>query len=275
MILVTMAAGNVGLPLVEQLHSAGLPVRASTLDADRDRLPAGIDVVGGDITDPTVLDKAFAGVEALFLATSHPANEGPVLRQAEQAGVRRVVLLSSLSASELPDSPVSAEFRRIEQAVQASSLAWTILRPQGFASTMLSLGWLPMFHQGTIRAPLATKAVPVIHPADIASVARTALIEDGHHGRTYELTGPEALTLPEQVQQIGTEIGRDLTFDELTVERARDELQQYAPAMVVDYFLSVWGAVRPDVRDTVEAVTGRPARTFRQWARENAELFDE
>jgi hypothetical protein len=57
------------------------------------------------------------------------------------------------------------------------------------------------------------------------------------------------------------------------VRQAREELQQYAPPFVVDYFLEVWNAVRPDVRDTVQQITGRPARTFQQWARENTDLF--
>ncbi|WP_165368234.1 SDR family oxidoreductase [Phytoactinopolyspora endophytica] len=131
-----------------------------------------------------------------------------------------MVLLSSFSAGDLSDSPVSAEFRRIEDAVRAHEFEWTILRPQGFASTMPSLGWLPMFREGVVRAPFAATAVPVIHPADIASVAFTALTEDGHHAKTYELTGPEALTLPEQVRQIGEAIGRDLAFEELPVEQA-------------------------------------------------------
>ncbi|NEE04741.1 NAD(P)H-binding protein [Phytoactinopolyspora halotolerans] len=274
MILVTMAGGNVGLPLVEYLHAAGLPVRASTLEADQERLPAGVDAVLGDLAGPHVLHEAFTGVDALFLATGHPADEEPILTQAERAGVRRVVLLSSFSAGDLPDSPVGAEFRRIEEAVRSRDFAWTILRPQGFASTMVSLGWLPMFRQGRVRAPFGSVPVPIIHPADIASVAYTALTEDeGHQGRIYELTGPDALTLPEQVGEIAAAAGRDIAFEEIPVDVARRELQAFAPAMVVDYFLDVWTAVRPEVRDTVEKVTGRPARTFRQWAQENADTF--
>jgi uncharacterized protein YbjT (DUF2867 family) len=275
MILVTMAAGNVGLPLAEQLHAAGLPVRASTLEADQDRLPAGVDVVAGDLADPDVLEKAFTGIDALFLATGHPANEGPILDQAVRAGVRRVVLLSSFSATDLPDSPVGAEFRRIEDAVRSRDFAWTILRPQGFSSTMVSLGWLPMLRAGHVRAPFGSVPVPVIHPADIASVAYTALSEDddAHHGKIYELTGPEAITLSEQVRQLGAAAGQDLVFEEIPVDVARDELQKYAPAMVVNYFLEVWTAVRPEVRPTVEEITGHPARTFRQWADENTVLF--
>jgi uncharacterized protein YbjT (DUF2867 family) len=88
--------------------------------------------------------------------------------------------------------------------------------------------------------------------------------------RTRPLTGPRALTLAEQVRQIGEQTGRALEFEELTVEQARQELRAYAPGMVVDYFLTVWPAVSSDVLSTVPDVTGRPARTFAQWARENA-----
>ncbi|GAA3774922.1 hypothetical protein GCM10022225_73460 [Plantactinospora mayteni] len=101
----------------------------------------------------------------------------------------------------------------------------------------------------------------------------TALTEPGHHGQTYPLTGPEALTLAAQVEQIGAVIDRKLVFEELTVEQARVELARHVPDMVVDYFLEVRVRVRRDVLDTVEDITGRPARTFRQWAEENADAF--
>jgi uncharacterized protein YbjT (DUF2867 family) len=274
MILVTMAAGNVGLPLVERLHATGAEVRAQTLEADRDRIPAGVPVIAGDIGDPEVLEAALADVDSLFLALGHPAEETPILKQAVRSGVRHVVALSSLAARDVANSPVSAEFQRIEESVRSSGLEWTILRPQGFASTMLSLGWLPMFRSGTVRAPFgAAPAVPVIHPADVAAVAFTALTEAGHTGRTYPLTGPQALTLAEQVEQIGEATGHAVDFEELTVEQAREELRAYAPGMVVDYFLKVWTEVRPDALSTVPDLTGRPARTFAQWAQENTDAF--
>jgi uncharacterized protein YbjT (DUF2867 family) len=116
-----------------------------------------------------------------------------------------------------------------------------------------------------------------VHEADIAAVAAAALVEQGHGGKSYTITGPQVLTPPEMVRLIGEAIGRDLRFVELTVEQARLRWQEAGfPGEVIEFFLWAHGNTPPigyTVTTTVEEVTGRPARTFAQWAAEHADAF--
>jgi uncharacterized protein YbjT (DUF2867 family) len=117
----------------------------------------------------------------------------------------------------------------------------------------------------------------MIHEADIAAVAATVLGEDGHARKSYILTGPEALTPSEMVRLIGMAIGRHLRFVELTEAQAREQWQEAGyPEDVIEFFVWALGNTPPEgytVIPTVEQVTGRPPRTFAQWAMEHAEAF--
>jgi uncharacterized protein YbjT (DUF2867 family) len=277
MIMVTGATGNLGRSLVDQLSTSGQTVRALTRDANRARLPGSVEVVEGDLTQPDSLHPALKGVDALFLVmSSRSGDAASVLEVARQAGVRRVVMVSTLAAQNHPDSAVGRGSLQAEHALGTSGLSWTVLRPTQFASN--TLWWAPMIRTGGIvRAPFAHVALPTIHPGDIAAVARVALTEDGHHGKTYPLTGPQALTPPQLAQAIGAALGRDLVYEELTVEQAREQLAQQFPVEIANSVLDLMGRTATDadsvVLSTVEQVTGEPARTFQQWARDHVEAF--
>jgi uncharacterized protein YbjT (DUF2867 family) len=117
----------------------------------------------------------------------------------------------------------------------------------------------------------------IVHEADIASVAATALTEDGHGGKTYTITGPEVLTPPEMIRILGAALRRDIRFIELTEAQAREQWQAEGyPDEVIEFFVWAHGNTPPigyTVVPTVEQVTGRPARTFAQWAAEHVEDF--
>src|SRR5689334_17834694 len=125
-ILVTGATGRVGHYLVEQLVEAGHQVRALTRNPAKAHFPDGVEVVAGDLTNPTTLASALEGVTGLHLITFGGDNYAPlqtgaeIVALAEKAGVQRVTVLSGGQNSPL------------EQAVQASSLAWTLLQPVEF-----------------------------------------------------------------------------------------------------------------------------------------------
>ena len=117
----------------------------------------------------------------------------------------------------------------------------------------------------------------VVHEADIAAVALIALTEDGHAGKTYPITGPEALTPAERTRLIGRAIGREITFDQLTEDQERDRLRSYGyDEDYVEFGIQLAANPPPEaavVHPTVERVTGQPARTFAQWAAEHADAF--
>jgi uncharacterized protein YbjT (DUF2867 family) len=273
MILVSGATGNVGGELLRQLRAEGIAVRALTRNAARAALPADVDVAEGDFAAPQSLAKALAGVEAVFLMMS--GHEAEVAREAADAGVRRIVLLSTTAVLTRPDSLIGKVHRQAERAIEESGLEWTFLRPGQFASN--TRAWSSQIAAGdVVRTPYPQVALPAIHPGDIAAVARVALTRDGHAGAAYEVTGPEAVTPVEQVAAIGRAIGRELRHEEITPEQAGQQMLAYMPAEIVAASLEFLGSPTESetrVLPTVEEVTGQPARTFAQWARDNTRLF--
>ncbi|MFG2840944.1 SDR family oxidoreductase [Streptomyces zaomyceticus] len=276
MILVTGATGNIGSALLKELQARGVgPLRGLTRDAARAVLPAGVETVEGDFAEPASLKPALAGVRSLFLV-SRLGPDADLFEAARQAGVEHVVLVSSITVQTHPHLGPAGENLAVEQLLKASGMAWTILRPTQFASNALMWAASIRAHE-TVQAPYAETALPTIHPADIAAVARVALTEPGHHGRTYALTGPEPVTARQQVEAIAAALGREVPFAEISRRRAHARMAAVFGPEAADAVLDVTGGDVNDellmVRDSVSQVTGTPARRFRQWASENAHAF--
>ncbi len=278
-ILVSGATGAVGRALVDALVERGAPVRAmSRRPAAAAELPAGVDVVAGDMGDASLLsDSLFDGVQSAFV---FPADGGvdPFVNAAVRAGVRRFVVLSSLAvAAEFPRDVGSVSFVHhlaVEQAVTSRTDEWTLLRPGTFSNNLLA--WASAVKAGVpIRAPYLHSAQAPIHEADIADVAALALTETGHVGRIHDITGPQALTKVEQVAAVAAGIGRELTVTEISAEDFRGQMSAYMPEPVVTMLLDYWSdtVATPDrVRD-VKHLTGRPGRTLEQWATDHRSAF--
>lgn len=278
MIVVTGATGNVGRALVSQLTAADTPVRALTRDPQRANLPAGADAVRLVVSsEPADMAAQFAGATALFL---HVAAGGehtvPLLAAARDAGVEHVVVLSSIAVEDgaREGSPIHAMHIDLEQQVRDSGIDWTFLRPGAFSTN--SRQWAPQIRTGdTVRGPFAKATSAPIHEADIAAVAHRALVER-HAGVAHSLTGPAAATTEEQIQAIGDALGRELRFVEIPPEEVGTDLFPHVPAEMLPRMLELFATtvgVEPAITDTVEKVTGAPARTFAQWAKDHADDF--
>lgn len=269
-ILVTGATGTVGRRVVEQLLERGAHVRALTRDPARAELPAGVDVVRGDLTDPASLEPALDGVTGLHLITFGgglfaPLETGEaILGLARKAGVRRVTVLHGGGATPM------------ESAVRASGFDWTVVMPVEFMANALE--WAPGIRsEGVVREPFVDRLSAMVHESDIGAVAAAALTEDGHGGQEYLVTGPQVLTVRDKAAAIGAARGADVELVELTEEQALESWRgQGMPEDVIAFLIDVYRDTPPEGRtvlDTVEKVTGRPARTFAQWAEEHAEHF--
>lgn len=277
MILVSGATGNVGSELVCEVAAQGVPVRALTRRAPEGpgHWPNGVEVAIGNLDDAASLRGALDGVRGLFLLSGY-AGTGELLAAGRDAGLERVVMLGSgavtdadLGADEPSTNAVVVYNVEAERAVRASGLAWTILRPGGFHSN--ALRWLPQLETGdVIHGPWADLPIASIDPADISAVAAIALTTGDFEGRALRLTGPDALRPAERVEILAEVLDCPLRFEPQDDDAARAEmLADGVPPGYVDAFFRFFSNGETDettVSPTVEEVTGRPPRTFRQWA---------
>ncbi|MBA3873038.1 MAG: NmrA family NAD(P)-binding protein [Anaerolineae bacterium] len=269
-IFVTGATGTIGRQIVGQLIQSGHQVRALTRNPANANLPDGVEVVTGDLTNPASFASALEGVDGLHLIKFGGNNYADletgreIIALAEKAGIQRLTVLMGGTKGAL------------EEAVESSSLAWTFLQPVEFMANVLE--WAPSIRSdGSVSLPFGSRKSAIVHEADIAAVAATALTENGHGGKTYTITGGEVLTPREMVQMIGTALGRNIQFNELTPDEAKEQwLAAGHPQQIVDFLLWVYGNTPPmgyTVVPTVQQVTGRPPRTFAQWAAEHVDAF--
>ncbi|OKI30744.1 NAD(P)H-binding protein [Streptomyces sp. CB03911] len=280
MIVVTGATGNVGRSLVQAMAGAGQQVTAVSRGTAPVDLPRGTRHVRADLSAPETLGPALDGAEVVFLHDGGAGGQGldprAVLEVARAAGVRRVVLLSSQGVVTRPESPShGGVMRATEDAVRESGLAWTILRPGGFASN--AYAWAASVRaERTVAAPFGDIGIPVIDPADIAEVAAAVLRNDEHTGHVYELNGPTAVTPRQQAEAIGAALGEPVRFVELTREQAYARMAAFMPEPIVETTLAVLGepnAAELRLSPDVDRVLGRAPRPFAEWARRNVEAF--
>jgi uncharacterized protein YbjT (DUF2867 family) len=284
MILVTGATGNVGSLVVKELVAGGHAVRAFVTDEAeaRELLGPKVELAKGNFDDRASIDAALRGVDKVYLlAPFHPsllsAWEATTIDAAKRAGVKHVVKHSVAGAQYEPGITLGRCHRAGEKLLEQSGMAWTFLRPAGFASN--ALGWASSIKaQGAVYQPMGDGKMAVIDPRDIAAVAVKTLTTPGHEGKAYHLTGPEALSIAQQVKIVGDAIGRVLTYLDVPDTAAKDAmLGMGMPAPVVDAMLELTNLVRAgqtaQVSDVVQTITGKPARTFEAWVRDNVAAF--
>ena len=220
-VLVTGATGHVGRIVVELLVAAGVQVRAMTRRPDA-TFPASVDTVVGDLLSPASLGPVLAGVDRMYLFPV-AATAREVVAAAARAGVARVVVLSSAAVTGGVDTTFHLP---VERAAEELSPEWTHVRPGEFMLNKLFL-WGPSIRtEGVVYEPFPEAAWWPVHERDVADVAVTALLRDGHHGKAYDLSGPELLTRRQQVDAIAAATGRDVRLEVVTPEQAREHYRR-------------------------------------------------
>ncbi|MFF8639059.1 SDR family oxidoreductase [Streptomyces pilosus] len=280
MFVVTGATGNVGRSLVQALAATGVQVTATSRRISGADVPENVEYRRADLVDPESLRPVFDGADALFLQNGGPSahllSPQDILDVAKAGGVGQVILLSSQGVATRPRSAShGGTARAIEDAVQQSGMAWTILRPGGFNSN--AYAWAESVRaRRTVAAPFADIGLPTIDPDDIAEVAAVVLREDGHAGQIYELTGPELSTPRQQAEAIADALGEPVRFIEQTRDEARAQMLQFMPEPVVETTLTILGEptlAEQRISPDVEQVLGRTPRTFTDWAQRHIAAF--
>jgi uncharacterized protein YbjT (DUF2867 family) len=265
-ILVTGSTGTTGRRVAAVLAERGVATRRAT------RNPNAAGQVRFDWADRDTHDDAVRGVSAIYLvapigvADPVPLVE-PFLEAALRHRVRRVVVLSSSALAE--GAPGLGAIHRL---VRATMPEWTVLRPSWFMQNFT--GDHLVAHgvcEGDIVTATGDGRVAFIDAGDIAAVAGCALTDDVPHNSEHIITGPEALSYADAAAILTRLLGRTIRHRSVPAEEAARRIAAHG---VPAEFARVLAAMDVDIRDgaenrvtdTVQRVTGHPARTFSAWA---------
>ena len=283
MILVTGATGKNGAEIVRRLSGRKERVRAMVRHSGTLRGTPNVELeyVEADFDDPASLRKVLRDVQRAFLVTN--SSEHVEERQlrfvdlAREAGVRHIVYLSQLHAAS--DSPL--RFLRyhatVEEALRRSGMTYTNLRPNLYMQGLLMIG-RTIASEGRFLAPAGDARVSVVDVRDIAAVAVAALTKSGHEGKTYDITGPEALTHAEMAAQLSEALERQVAFVDVPERGFREALRCFgmpdwqADGLIEDYAHYRRGEAS-NISSAVKDVTGEAPRPFMSFARDNKSAF--
>lgn len=284
MIAVTGATGTIGSELLRILSERGARVRALTRRPEGREGPEGVVWARADLAGREGLLAAFEGAERLFLLTGNDERmvrfQKNALAAAPTAGVRHVVKLSALGATDHSKSVIGLWHYNVERELRESGLAWTILRPHHFTQNLLG----PMVFDreaGRVYSASGEGRIPFLDTRDIAEAAAVVLTEDGHEGEVYTLTGPEARSYREATEVLSRVLDRPLEYVPQSVDeawarrRAAGQPPWLAAAQLAIALYQRAGGPTARTTDTVERLTGRPARTLEAFAEDHAERLRE
>lgn len=282
MIVVTGATGNIGGELLRLLSATGAPVRALSRRPYQGPPLPGVEWMIADLGRAGGLASSFAGAERLFLVTGNVENlvraQKNAIAAARDAGVRHVVKVSALGASDHSKSVIGLWHFVVETELKRSGLDWTILRPHVFMQNVLAQRDA-IRSQHVVRSPAGDAAVPMIDTRDIAAVAAAALTEPGHAGKSYTLTGPAPIGWREVAEILSDVLGVPIHYVPESDDDAWHRLHREGlPAWLIGAQLALaeyqrQGGGTGIVTDTVERVTGRAPRSFRDFALDHAAAF--
>lgn len=223
MILVAGGTGTLGSQVVRLLLERGEPVRVLTRDPARAAdLPDAVQVLTGDLRDPAAVTAAVRGCATVvsavhgFVGPGKPSPEAidrdanrALIRAAADAGVQHLVLVSVLGAA--PDHPMSLHRAKhaAEQALRASGLAWTILRPAAYLETWIAIIGARLADKGQalVFGP-GRNPINFVSAHDVAAVVDLAVHDQSLRGRLLEVGGPENLTFTRLAERLITASGR-------------------------------------------------------------------
>lgn len=289
MILVTGATGLTGSAVIREFGRRHFPVRALV----RDPAKAGmfrdlpeVDVVEGDMRKPETLGPAFRGIDRVLMISS--AREDMVETQcafidaAKAAGVPHIVKLSGRESGIGFDPTAFSGTRwheEIERYLEGSGVAWTHLRPSQFMQFYLPrtlTGVDPV--ERSLVMPIGQSRLAPVDIEDIAKVAVALLRTDGHEGKSYDMTGPEALTMTEVVEQISAATGATFRYVEVTLEQKRETLAAMgfppgAVALLTELFTERRRCTKSRVDLATHETFNVEPTTFAQFARREAATF--
>ena len=284
-ILVIGATGNVGSHVVKQLADVGANVRAAVRSPRKaEALKShNVSLAEFDTDKPETVESALQGVDKVFLLTPLVPNmvelSNSLVEVAKKAGVKHIVKSSGMGAEVEPGISLTRWHRAAEKGIEASGIAFTFVRPNGFMQNYTNFSGSTIKTQNTFYLPMGDGKVSHIDARDIASVAVAALTQDGHEGKAYEITGPEAISNEQIADIISQVVGRKINYVDVPEDAAREEMKKLGmPDVLVEANIELYNLYKAgyaaEVTPVVEQVTGKKPISFEQFAKDNADAFN-
>jgi uncharacterized protein YbjT (DUF2867 family) len=284
-ILVTGASGLAGSAVIREFVRQKQPVRALVRSPEKalafKAFPT-VEIVEGDMSRPETLTAPLSGVDRVLLLSSPDPQlvetQSTFIDAAKKSGVQRIVKFSGLSAADV-DTPFvfGTMHAEIEGYLERSGLPWTHLRPSQFMTEYLREVPTILGH-GALFFPLQDARLTPVDVEDIAKAIFVLLTTTGHEGKTYALSGPEALSMEQIAEQISRAIDTAVRYVSISREERKQAL---LAAGVPSFFVEALDAQTGERLEGREAIVhsethtalGIPATTFAEFARRNAGAF--
>jgi uncharacterized protein YbjT (DUF2867 family) len=288
MILLTGATGLSGSAVIREFARQKAPVRALIRNRTKahvfEALPT-VEVVEGDMLRPETLEAALVGVERVLMISSAAERmqetQCTFIDAAKKAGVRHIVKFSGREAS-IGFDPTKFRTQRqhdvIERYLEESGLSWTHLRPCQFMQFYFPEAPAMLLSADTLSLPMENARLSPVDTQDIAKIAFKLLRDGGHEGETFDITGPESLTMAEVAERISQATGRIVRYVNLMLEEYRSKvLTAGASPERADAFVELWSERRKCSTSRVDLDTHRmfgvQPTTFVEFAHRNAAVF--
>jgi NAD(P)H dehydrogenase (quinone) len=279
--VVTGATGHIGGRVARRLAEAGVPQRLVVRDPGRAPVLPVAEVAEASYSDQHASRRAFDAADTVFFvsgaeAADRLAQHRNVVEAAADAGVQRMVYLSFLGASPDATFTLARDHWATEEHIRQHIPRFTFLRDALYADFVpLMVG-----ADGVIRGPAGDGAASVVARDDVGDAAAAVLLATGgeHDGQTYDVTGPEALTLAQLAEELSRAVGRRISYHNETVEEAYASRAHYgAPDWEVAGWVTTYQAIAAGeaalVSDAVPTLTGHAATGFADLLRRRPELY--
>ncbi|HEX8524875.1 MAG TPA: SDR family oxidoreductase [Tepidisphaeraceae bacterium] len=282
MILLTGATGTSGLEIAKALLAQAERVRVLARDPEKAAKLLGdeVEIARGDFTDEESMLAAMEGVERTLMLAPPAQNmvelQSAFIRAAKRAGITHVVKLSAAGADARSPRLFGQWHGQSEEELKQSGMQWTMLRPSFFMQNLLGLAG--MIKGGTIYMPTGEGKGAFVDVRDVAAVAAACLSDEGHEGKTYDITGPAALSYAEVAQVFSKVLGREVKFVDVPAEAAKkvmlvSGLPEWQAEAVNQLSEGMKQGLFDQVTSVVRDVGGKEPISLEQFARDQRSVF--
>lgn len=278
MILVIGSTGKIGLELVKILSGKSVEFKALIRSEERAKLlPDGVKYLVGDFENKTGLEKIIEGTDKLFIATPphrdqliHHLN---ILEAAKKSGIRHIVKVSALGTAENSLISLARWHALSEKAIKGSGIAYTFLHPHSFMQNIFA-SIDTIRNQNAVYYPIKNGKLSMIDTRDISEVAANILTTNGHEGKTYFLTGPEAISYYDIAKILSEVTNRNISFISVSSEMASDNMIKMGlPEWLVNDLITLAKLNDDGIGENVfpdsEIILGRKPNSFKKFAEDH------